>query len=361
MAELPENELARSLSLGLREDFPEREATARQLAELFLDAIAAAIPLTRHEPADGPLAELETLAQQADVYAWDGAPGWDVVLLRGLMQRERIEPGPSALDGLGAREERTQQRGELKRRAHAEAERLVLLGREAARFGAAGKGAGAEALDQMPTLPPATALVAAHASLLRLVAEAAAAPLLVLPEDPTAGALPHTALDALLREMDERGDFAAAHEEWLARLLAQNPAAAQTPAFRTFFAGLSQSLRVAVSLRAFRDAALEGQLAPDAEALLGALATWQPARWPKLRGGAPSSWICELCPAAPGGAPPVQRLARECQAALELMSRLWFAKDLSLTGFTALAALFVGRCASAVALWEELGGGAGEA
>src|SRR5260370_31989990 len=146
MAELPENELARSLSLGLREDFPEREATARQLAELFLDAIAAAIPLTRHEPADGPLAELETLAQQADVYAWDGAPGWDVVLLRGLMQRERIEPAPSALDGLGAREERTQQRGELKRLAPAEAARLGVRDTASTRLGAAVQGAGAAAL-----------------------------------------------------------------------------------------------------------------------------------------------------------------------------------------------------------------------
>src|SRR5215470_20079124 len=140
---LPEEELAASLRLALRDDLAEREATARQLAELLLDAVAAAIPLTRHEPAEAPLAQLETLAQQVDLYAWDGAPGWDVVLARGLRQREAVQAGPSVLDGLGARSDRTQQRGELKRRAHAEAERLVLLGREAARFGAGAGSTGA--------------------------------------------------------------------------------------------------------------------------------------------------------------------------------------------------------------------------
>jgi hypothetical protein len=359
-AELPEVELARSLAVGLRADFPEREATARQLAELLLDAIAAAIPLTRHEPADGPLAQLETLAQQSDVYGWEGAPGWDVVLQQGLGAREALAPGPAVLDGLGTKAERTHQRGELKRRAHAEAERLVALGREVARFGAGGTGAGAEALDQMPTLSAADALVAAHASLVRLVGYASAASLLLLPEDPRAGALPQATEEALLREMDERGDFAGAQEEWLAYLLAKNPAAAQAPAFRTFFAGLSQTLRSAVSLRRFREAALGGALLPDVEALLGALGTWQPARWSSLRAGAPSAWIVDLCPAAPAPEAPLRRLARECTAGLALMSRLWFAQDLSLTGFTALAALFVARCASVVALWEELGGGKAE-
>ena len=105
---LPEEELARSLKVALRADFAERDATARQLAELLLDAVAAAIPLTRHEPADAPLAQLETLAQQVDLYAWDGAPGWDVVLARGLPARERLPPGPPVLDGLGARSDRTQ-------------------------------------------------------------------------------------------------------------------------------------------------------------------------------------------------------------------------------------------------------------
>jgi len=342
---LPEEELARSLALALRNDFAERDATARQLAELLLDAIAAAIPLTRHEPADGPLAQLETLAQQVDLYAWDGAPGWDVVLARGLAQREAIEPGPSVLDGLGARSDRTQQRGELKRRAHAEAERLVLLGREAARFAA---GNTDRVLDQMPTLPPAGAVVAAHASLLRLVGLASVAPSLMLPEETEA--LPPAG--DLLREIDERGEnFANAHDEWLARLLAGNPKAAQTAAFRTFFAGLSQSLRAAVALREFG-------IASDVEAVLGALSTWQPARWPSLRAGAPSQWIETLCPAAPSGEKPPQRLRRESDAALDLLSRLWFARDVSPAGFTALASLFVARCASAIALWEELGGGA---
>jgi len=354
--ELPEAELAKSLLLGLRPDFAEREPTAWQLAELLLDAIASAIPLTRHEPSDGPLSQLETLAQQADLYAWDGAPGWDVVLQRGLERRDPIAPGPSVLDGLGAKSERTQQRGELKRRAHAEAERLVSLGREAARLSAAGPGAGASALDQMPTLPAAGVLVAAHASLLRLLGHACVAPLFSLTADE--GPLPPAALDGFLREMDDRAEFASAHDEWLALLLSRNPAAAQAPAFRTFFAGLSQSLRAAVALRAFYDAANDGRLAPDAEALLGVPGSWQPARWSSLRGGAPPAWIVELCPAAPADEPSMRRLARECREGLATMARLWFANDLTLAGFTSLAALLVSRCASVVALWEELGGGA---
>ena len=133
--------------------------------------------------------------------------------------------------------------------------------------------------------------------------------------------------------------------------------AAQAPAFRTFYAGLSQSLRVALALRDFRDQARAGALADDGEALLGALGTWQPVRWSALRAGAPSPWFETLCAAAPELLP-LPRLARECNAALEVFSRLWFAQDLSLTGFSALAAIFTARCASAAALWEELGGGA---
>jgi hypothetical protein len=162
--------------------------------------------------------------------------------------------------------------------------------------------------------------------------------------------------------MDERAasgsEFAAAQEEWLGTLLTQNPAAAQAPAFRTFFAGLSQSLRVALALREFRDQASKGRLAPDCEALLGALGTWQPVRWSTLRAGAPPSWIEVLCPPAPVQETGLARLARECAMGLDLAGRLWFARGLSLTAFTALAALLVARCASAVALWEELGGGA---
>lgn len=357
-----EEELARSLLVALRPEFAEREATARQLAELLLDAVAAALPLTRHEPAERPLRELEGLAQSADVYAWDGAPGWDEVLRRGLDRREPQEPGPSILDGLGSRAERTQQRGELKRRAQAEAGRLLSLSREVARFADARGGASAQALDQEPTLPGAAALVAAHASLLRLIGLACASSVLLLPESADAGSLPPPEVPRLEREIEARSEgFALAQEEWLAVLLAKNPAAAAAPSFRTFYAGLSQSLRVARALRSARDAAGAGALDLDAEALLGALATWQPVRWQSLRAGAPSSWIPELCPPAPDREPPLQRLARECHQGLDLFSRLWSAENASLAAFTSLSALLVARCASAIALWEELGGGAGAA
>jgi hypothetical protein len=203
-------------------------------------------------------------------------------------------------------------------------------------------------------------VVAAHASLLRLLGCAAASSLLFLPEDLQAGPLPPPAEEALVREMDERAaigsDFAAAQEEWLGRLLHDNPAAAAEPAFRTYFAGLSQALRVALSLREFRDEARTGGLAKNPEALLGALGGWQPVRWAQLRHGAPSDWVEQLCPAAPDEEPPLARLARECSAGLDLAGRLWGARSLSLTGFTALASLLVTRCASIVALWEELGG-----
>jgi hypothetical protein len=201
-------------------------------------------------------------------------------------------------------------------------------------------------------------LVAAHASLLRLVGLACASPLLLLPEDLQAGALPEARTAELVDEMQARGDtFAMAQEEWIARLLKDNPAA-QVPAFRTFYAGLSQSLRVATALLRFRDEASAGNLPEDPEALLGALGTWQPVRWPGIRGGAPSPWVEALCPAVPAASEPLHRLARECSNALDVFSRLWFAKNLSLTGFTCLAALLTARSACAVALWEELAGGA---
>ncbi|HWT85426.1 MAG TPA: hypothetical protein VN177_06615, partial [Myxococcales bacterium] len=274
-----------------------------------------------------------------DVYAWDGAPGWDVVLARGLPPRQPLSPGPPIVDGIGARGERTQQRGELKRRAHAEAEQLIALSRKAAEAG------------------DVSALVGTHASVLRLVGLASASSLLLLPESPEAGVLPPARTPELLEEMEARGDaFASAQEEWLARLLADNPAA-RAPGFRTFYAGLSQSPRVAAALRLFGAEAGAGRLAEDPEALLGALGTWQPVRWAALRGGAPSPWVEALCPAAPAGEKPLRRLERECAQALEVFARLWFAKDLSLTGFTALAALLTARCAGIVALWQELGGG----
>ena len=334
-----EEMLSRSLLGAFRPDFAEREASSRQVSELILDAVSAALPLIRHEPAEVALAELEALAQQSDVYSWEGAPGWDVVLARGLAARPPLPPGPAVLDGIGARAERTQQRGELKRRAQAEAGRLIALSRESTQGGTA------------------AALVAAHASLLRLVGLASASSLLLLPEDPDAGHLPAARGGDLIGDMDERGEnFAFAQEEWLARLLAENPATVE-PAFRTFYAGLSQSLRVAGALRLFRDEAAQGRLATDVEALLGALGTWQPVRWAPMRRGAPSPWIETLCPEAPAQEAPLQRLERECAVALETFSRLWFAKGLSLTGFSALAAVFTARCAGIAALWEELGGG----
>jgi len=231
-----EETLAQALLRAFRPDFAEREASARQLSELLLDAVSAALPLTRHEPSETALLELEALAPQTDVYAWDGAPGWDVVLERGLLQRPAGSPGPPVLDGIGAREDRTQQRGELKRRAHAGADRLMEASREATQSGAPG------------------AVVAAHAALLRLVGLASASSLLLMPEDPGAGPLPPSRTADLLRELDERGEgFVYAQEEWLATLLAKNPAAAQEPKFRTFYAGIWQSLRVATALRRLPD------------------------------------------------------------------------------------------------------------
>ena len=355
----PEEELAQSLVLALRPGFAERQASALAFAELLLDGVGAALPLTRHEPAEPALSELEALAQETDLYAWGGAPGWDVVLAHGLLPRQPIEPGPSPLDGLGERPDRIQQRGELKRRARAEAEKLVRLGREAVRFRAGGTFAGAQVLDEMPTLPAPAAMVAAHASLLRLVGLGAASTLLSLQEDEQLAPPPPPAEERIVREMEERGEgFLAAQEEWLALLLSRNPAAAHAPAFRTFYAGLSQTLRVALALREFRDAAREGKLAPDAEAVLGALGTWQPVRWSSLRAGVPAAWISALCPAAPEDETPLERLARECSQALDLFGRLFFAQELALSAFAALGTLLTARCAAIAALWEELGGGA---
>ena len=48
----PERALARSLNVAFRPDFAEREATARQISELILDAVSAALPLTRPAPAE---------------------------------------------------------------------------------------------------------------------------------------------------------------------------------------------------------------------------------------------------------------------------------------------------------------------
>ena len=55
-----EETLAQALLRAFRPDFAEREATARQLAELLLDAVSAALPLTRHEPSETALAARST-------------------------------------------------------------------------------------------------------------------------------------------------------------------------------------------------------------------------------------------------------------------------------------------------------------
>lgn len=348
----PEDPVAEAIARALSADFPEREATALLFAELLLDAVDAALPLTLDLSAGPPLAQLELLATGADVYSWEGAPGWDEVLARGLEVPSAIAPGPSVVDGLGARAARDEQHRELVKRARLEAATLLRLGRAVAQPGSAS----------------ATVLVQTHSSLLRLFGHAALAPLFELPEDPLAGELLRPAVPAeetLCAEMDSRAasgsEFGSAGEEWLARLTAQNASAAH-PLFRRFFAGLSQTLRTALALRELRDRARATAgpaitLTPGSSAaLLGAIGGWQPVRWAELRAGAPADWIAQLCPATALEEPGPARLARECSAALELAGRLWLARDLSLTGFTALASLFTARCASVVALWQELGG-----
>ncbi|HEY6049666.1 MAG TPA: hypothetical protein VIZ58_00345, partial [Thermoanaerobaculia bacterium] len=205
--------------------------------------------------------------------------------------------------------------------------------------------------------PPAAVLASLHSSLLRLLALASIHALLAPPEDPRAGSLPPPALEAFLREMDERAatgsDFAGAHEEWFSRLAAENEAAS-APGFRTFFAGLSQALRLAVALRRWRDGARAGAVPGDLEPLVGAAGAWQPVRWAELRRGAPAAWLRELCPALAQESDPLGRLARECEAALGVAARLWTARGLSHTGFASLATLLFARSACALALREEL-------
>ena len=353
MSEAPERELARALAHGLRPEFAERAKTALHLAELLLDTVDEALPLSRGK---GDAAELELLAQRADVYAWDGPPGWDEVLARGIAERGAALATPPPLDGLGAPEDRDEQRTLARERIRDEARRLLDLGREAAQLGSA-SGSAATELAAHPTLPPGGVLIAVHASLLRLLALSAANTLLDLPEDLQCGPLPPAGLSRLLEEMEGRAaagsDFSAAHEEWLARLLQDNAAAAE-PAFRTFFAGVSQWLRVAIALRGWRDHALRGAVSEDLEAVVGAIGAWQPERWQGLRHGVPSTWMTELCPAE-SGEMGTAALARQCEHALDLFGRLWNARGLSLTGFAAIATLLFARTCCALALREELG------
>jgi len=333
----PEHDLAAALAKGLRADFRWRNETALHLAELILDATDPSLRLASGEPAGEPLAELELCAMRIDVYAWDGAPGWDEVLARGLAPGDRESSVSDPLPGLGASASRDAQRASCEERAREEARRFISLAKRAA----------AQA-------DPA-ALVSVHASLLRITALSAIHPLLALPEDPRAGALPPPGAAALLREMDERAaagsDFESAQQEWLARLEADN-AAAREPSFGPFFAGLSQSLRLSVALRAFRDAARTGTMATALEPLVGATGAWQPVRWKELRRGMPAAWTADLFPVAE----PVSGLAAlsaHCEAALDAAGRLWAAKSLSTTGFAALACALFARSACALAVVEE--------
>src|SRR5256714_450695 len=198
MSDAPERELARALEHGLRDGFPERERTALHLAELLLDAVDEALPLARGR---GSAAELELLAQRADVYGWDGPPGWDEVLARGIGERGELLPGMSPLDGLGDPPGREDQRQLAFAHLQTEAQRLVALGREAAQLGAS-SGSSATELAAHPTLPPGGILVAAHASLLRPLSPSSASTLLDLPADLQSGQLPPPPLDALLADID---------------------------------------------------------------------------------------------------------------------------------------------------------------
>src|SRR3989441_5934956 len=223
MSDAPERELARALEHGLRDGFSERGRTALHLAELLLDAVDEALPLARGR---GSAAELELLAQRADVYGWDGPPGWDEVLARGIGERGELAAGMSPLDGLGDPPGREDQRQLAGARLQTEAQRLVALGREAAQLGAS-SGASATELAAHPTLPPGGILVAAHASLLRLFSLSSASTLLELPEDLQAGGLPPPPLDAILPEVDSplasRSEFSRAPGGWAPAALQEQP------------------------------------------------------------------------------------------------------------------------------------------
>ena len=335
----PQHDLADALVKGLREGFPGRNEAALQLAELILDATGPAFELANGGPPEEALAEIELCATGIDVYSWDGAPGWDEVLVHGLSRSAAHSTAPDPLSGLGAPVSRDSQRALCEDRAREEARRFISAARQAAAAG---------------TDPDV--LVSIHAALLRLVALSAIHPLLALPEDAAAGALPPPGMDALLREMDERAalgsDFAFAQEEWLARLQADNPATGG-PSFGAFFAGSSQALRLALALRAFRDAARSGKVATDLEPVVGAAGAWQPVRWKEMRRGIPATWTADLFPAAAAASGPAA-LAAQCEAALDACGRLWTAKGLSPTGFAALACALFARSACALAIVDEL-------
>jgi len=333
----PQHDLADALVQGLQEDLPGRKEAALQLAELILDATGPALELANGAPAAEPLAGIELLATGIDVYSWDGAPGWDEVLARGLSKSGTTTTAADPLWGLGERGSRNGQRALCEERARDQAGRFLSAARQAA------------------TRTDPGVLVATHAALLRLVALSAIHPLLALPEDAGAGTLPPPGAASLVREIDERtaagSDLASAQQEWRARLDADNPATSD-PSFGAFFAGSSQALRLALALRAFRDAARSGRLATDLEPLVGATGAWQPVRWKEMRKGIPAAWTADLFPERePSGS--LVGLARDCEAGLDAVGRLWTAKSLSTTGFAALACVLFARSASALAFLDE--------
>jgi hypothetical protein len=332
----PEHDLSRALAKGLRDGFAGREATALHLAELILDVTEPALELSGGGVAAPALSEIELCATRIDVYTWDGVPGWDEVLLRGLARPGKPGAAPDRLSGLGEPSSRESQLALCEERAREEARLFVSTAKDAA----------AGSAD----------LASVHASLLRLAALAAVHPLLALPEDLLAGSLPPNGGDALVREMDERAalgsDFASAQEEWLARLQAGNPAA-EAPSFRPFFAGISQTPRLALALRSFRDAAREGAVAADLEPLVGAAGAWQPVRWSELRKGIPAAWTADLFPPLPPSSA-LGSLAAHCEAALDAAGRLFYAKSLSTTGFAALACALFARSACALSLRDQM-------
>src|SRR5437764_4267534 len=112
----PEHALAAVLAGGLRADFPGRDAAALQFAELVLDATGPALRVANGDHAQKALAEIELCAMQLDVYSWDGAPGWDEVLARGLGPGRPPLSARDPIAGLGAEASRDAQRMLCERR-----------------------------------------------------------------------------------------------------------------------------------------------------------------------------------------------------------------------------------------------------
>ena len=117
-------------------------------------------------PARPALEALELLATGLDLYSWDGPPGWDEVLARGLAPAAAVEPRASALDNLGEIPDHAAQLQRLDLHARAKAAHLIELGKSGAQ------------------------LIAIHASLSRLIALATATAPLQLPEDAATDTLP---------------------------------------------------------------------------------------------------------------------------------------------------------------------------